>query len=168
MWQPPLNDAPKLGVRKILRAQASDLPSEHDGQVPLSPTQQRNAVSEGFALGLVMCGRTSLPFDKVRVDLAFAGAWRGWDWRHRFAQVNTDLSKGLDATWALTRATEAKRTWAFFWDTSCSALTIIARQSDWDPEAEDDVEFALEVIGGEIPLEGWVSLAQEFLRRLDR
>ncbi len=136
--------------------------------VAITPTRQRNAISEGIALGLVLCGRTSLPFDKVRVDLAFAGAWRRWDYRGRFPQVNTDLSKGLDGVWVMTRATERKQAWALFWDTSGGELSIYSRQSDWDPEDTSDLEFALEVIDGDVPLEGWVSLAQEFLHRLER
>jgi hypothetical protein len=47
----------------------------------LTSTQQRNAVSEGMALGLVMCQRDTLPFDKVGIDLAFTGAWRSWQYR---------------------------------------------------------------------------------------
>lgn len=120
-----------------------------------------------MALGLVLCGRASLPFDKVGVDLAFVGAWRGWGWRDRFPQVNTDLAQGLDGAWAMTRATEAKSAWALFWDTSGGELTIHARQSDWDPADEDDLGFALQVIGGDVPLDGWVSLAREFLRLLE-
>lgn len=69
----------------------------------------RNAVSEGVALGLIMCGRSSLPFDKVRVDLALEGAWRSWRYSQRFPQVDTDLGKGLDGVRAMTRATRNKR-----------------------------------------------------------
>jgi hypothetical protein len=42
----------------------------------ITPSRQRNAVSEGMALGLLLCDRSSLPFDKFRVDLAFEGAWQ--------------------------------------------------------------------------------------------
>ncbi|SPM27169.1 hypothetical protein MycrhDRAFT_1151 [Mycobacterium terramassiliense] len=37
----------------------------------ISATQQRNAVSEGIALGLLMCDCNEIPYDKFRVDLAF-------------------------------------------------------------------------------------------------
>lgn len=135
-------------------------------RVAITPTRQRNAVSQGTTLGLALCGRTALPLDKVGVDLAFAGAWRGWEWRDRFPQVSTDLSKGLDGAWAMTRATEIKQAWALFWDTSGGELPIHSRQSDWDPEDEADLDFALQVIDDVVAIEGWVSLAQEFLRRL--
>lgn len=42
-------------------------------QMKLTSTQQRNAVSEGSALGLLMCGRDALPYNKITVDLSFAG-----------------------------------------------------------------------------------------------
>jgi hypothetical protein len=61
-----------------------------------SPTRQGNAVSVGMALGLLMCGRDALPFDKLRLDFAFEGALQSWPYRARFPQVNTDLGKGLD------------------------------------------------------------------------
>lgn len=134
----------------------------------LTPTRQRNAVSEGVALGLVLCGRDSLPFDKVATDLAFAGAWRNWDRRGMFPQVNTDISKGLDGTRAMTRAAGGTQTAVLFWDTSGGELTIYARQSDWNSNDEADLDFALETIDGGIPLQGWVSLARGFLTRLER
>jgi hypothetical protein len=40
----------------------------------VTPSRQRNAVSEGVALGLVMCDRFTLPRDKVGIDLSFEGA----------------------------------------------------------------------------------------------
>lgn len=66
------------------------------------------------------------------------------------------------------QATERKQAWALFWDTSGGELSIHPRQSDGDPEDAYDLEFALEVIDGDVPLEGWVSLAQAFLHRLER
>jgi hypothetical protein len=125
-------------------------------------------VSEGTALGLVMCGRSSLPFDKVRVDLAFEGAWRGWQYRERFPQVSTDIDRGLDGSGAMTRATERKHVWVLFWNRGGRELVIYARQPDWDPNDEADVEYALKVIDGDVPLEGWIALAREFLERFDR
>jgi len=56
----------------------------------ITPSRQRNAVSEGMALGLLMCDRITLPWDKVAIDLSFEGAWRSWDYKRRFAQVDTD------------------------------------------------------------------------------
>ena len=39
----------------------------------MTATRQRNAVSEGAALGFVALGYDRIPIDKVRVDLAFRG-----------------------------------------------------------------------------------------------
>ncbi len=131
----------------------------------LTTTRQRNAVSEGMALGLLLCGCSSVPFDKVGVDLAFSGAWRDWQWRVGFPQVSTDLAKGLDGVWAMTRVTESKQTFLLFWDTMGGELKIRLRQG-WDASDGTDVDYALGVVGGDVPAEGWRALAQEFLRRL--
>jgi hypothetical protein len=40
----------------------------------ITPARQRNAVSEGIALGLCMLERYEFPYDKVRIDLAFERA----------------------------------------------------------------------------------------------
>lgn len=40
----------------------------------LTPARQRNAVSEGFALGLLRNDRVELPKSKVDTDLAFSHA----------------------------------------------------------------------------------------------
>lgn len=124
-------------------------------------------MSQGVALGLVLSGRTSLPYDKVRVDLAFEGAWRSWQHRQRFPQVNTDLGKGLDGVHAMTRATERKQVWALYWDPSGRELVIHARQPDWDPNDDEDVEYAFKMIDGDVPLDGWVALARDFLERFE-
>ncbi|MGE0307166.1 MAG: hypothetical protein AB7Q27_15565 [Acidimicrobiia bacterium] len=60
------------------------------------PSRQRNAVSEGMALGLLMCGRDELRFEKTSIDLAFMSAWRKWPFTDRFRQVDTDMRHGLD------------------------------------------------------------------------
>lgn len=57
----------------------------------ITPSRQRNAVSEGMALGLIMCNRFTLPYDKLGIDLSFGGAWRSCQYRHRFSQVDTDI-----------------------------------------------------------------------------
>ena len=44
----------------------------------ISPARQRNAVSQGMALGLCMLERYEFKFEKLRVDLAFEDAWRDW------------------------------------------------------------------------------------------
>lgn len=49
----------------------------------ITATRQRNAVSEGAALGLVMCGHFDIPSETWRVSLAFEGAWRAWEDRYK-------------------------------------------------------------------------------------
>ncbi|MGY5310737.1 hypothetical protein [Nocardia gipuzkoensis] len=132
-----------------------------------TPARQRNAVSEGMALGLLLCGRNTVAYDKVAVDLAFEGAWQMWEYRDQFPQVDTDLRKGLDGIWAMTRADEQKQVWVLFWETD-GELTICARQSDWDFEDPADLEYAIKMIDGDVPVEGWKALAQEFLDRFER
>jgi hypothetical protein len=136
--------------------------------VVITPARQRNAVSQGMALGLVLCDRTSLPYDKVRVDLAFEGAWRSWEYRQRFPQVNTDLGKGLDGVHAMTRATQSKQVWVLYWDPGGAELVIHARQPDCDPNNDADVQYARSMIDGDVPLAGWVALARDFLERFER
>ena len=134
--------------------------------VKLTPSRQRNAVSEGMALGLLMCGRESLPFDKVMVDLAFEGAWRSWAYRHQFSQVDTDIRNGLDGVWVMTRASENKQTYNFYWDWSGASLEIHPRPR-WAGESAEAAVVAAS-IDGEVPAEGWRALAADFLATFQR
>jgi hypothetical protein len=115
-----------------------------------------------------MLQRYEFPFPKMRLDFAFEHAWRNWPdhYRSQFSQVSTDLRKGLNGSLVMTRATERKQTFAFFWDRHYPP-TVYARQQDWDSDDPDDVVFAVKVIGANVPLEGWVSLARDFLADLD-
>jgi hypothetical protein len=134
----------------------------------LTPARQRNAVSEGMALGLLMCGRDALLFNKLRIDLAFEGAWRSWTYRAKYSQVDTDLAKGLDAVWAMTRADASKQTRVLYWEQDGGQFRIHSRRSDWSQEDPDDIKFATELIDGEVPLAGWEEMAREFLARFER
>lgn len=133
----------------------------------MTATQQRNAVSEGMALGLVALGRDRIRFVKLTVDLAFKHAWRDWPHRGGFTQVATDLSKGLDEVHVMTRATKGKHTACFYWTTG-RELVVHWRQHDFDPASEDDLAWATEVLDGDVPLIGWKTLAQNFLDRYER
>lgn len=130
----------------------------------ITPSRQRNAVSEGTALGLVMCDRNALPWDKLGIDLSFAGAWRSWSHRQRFPQVDTDLRNGSDSIWVMTHADERKHTMNFFWDTDGSEIVIYSR-SLW-ADGEVDAEEAASLIDGGISADGWCELAADFLSRL--
>lgn len=80
--------------------------------------RQRQAVSEGVALGLVVCGTYAIPSASWGLSRSFEAAWRGWDrrWRTRFLQVDAELRNGLDGYVALTHADDA--TWAtcLYWE----------------------------------------------------
>lgn len=132
-----------------------------------TPTQQRNAVSEGMALGLLLCGHDTLRYEKTKLDLSFEGAWRNWACMHLFSQVTTDLTKGLDAVHVFTRADATKKTFALYWDLGGRELRIRARQSDWNVDDAEDLDFAVRVIHDAVTAEGWTQLAEEFLRRFE-
>jgi hypothetical protein len=124
----------------------------------ITVARQRNAVSQGMA------------FDKMRVDLAFEHAWLDWPDRYRsqFPQVSTDLRNGSDAVWVMTHADEQKQVTPLFWGWSGGPITIHQRGSDWESDDPGDVAYALSMIPGAVPLEGWLSLARDFLSDFDR
>jgi hypothetical protein len=135
----------------------------------ITAARQRNAVSQGMALGLCMFERYEFKFEKLRVDLAFEHAWRDWPdhYKSQFSQVDTDLRKGTDAVWVMTRADVRKQVTPLFWDWSSGKLTIHQRGDDWDSDDPNDVEYALSMVDGDVPLEGWISLARAFLDDFD-
>ena len=129
----------------------------------LTPSRQRNAVSEGMALGLIMCGRTEMTWDdKIGVDLSFEGAWKSWAYRDRFPQVSTDLHRGSDGVWVMTHADRQKQVWTLYWEMDGNRLVIHPRSGDWDLDPDDTAR----VIGGDVPAAGWRDLANDFLTRL--
>lgn len=132
----------------------------------LTSSRQRNAVSEGMALGMLMCGRDELRFDKLRIDLAFEGAWRSWSYRNQFSQVSTDLRNGSDGVWVMTHADERKQVWNLYWDTSGGTVNIYARPQWADEKLDYDAIAAS--IDGDVPAESWRSLAEDFLASFDR
>lgn len=123
-----------------------------------------------MALGLVLLERNEIPLEKLRVDLAFEHAWRDWPahYKSQFSQVNTDLQNGTDAVWVMTHADEGKRTHVFFWDRQGRSLSIYGRRHDWHGGDPADVAYAVNVIDGTVPIEGWLQLARDFLTDLER
>ncbi|MCW2540968.1 MAG: hypothetical protein JWN95_2693 [Frankiales bacterium] len=134
--------------------------------VTISPARQRNAVSEGMALGLLMCDRSELPFDKVLVDLSFEGAWRNWPYRDRFSQVSTDLRNGSDGVWVMTHADKQKQVWNLYWENTGAAINVYARAQWADQDIDPDA--IAESVDGNVPAAGWRALAEDFLARFDR
>jgi hypothetical protein len=114
-----------------------------------------------------MCDRNEFPYNKMWVDLAFESAWRSWSYKEKFPRVSTDLRTGMPGSLVMTRATETKQSWLLFWETKGS-LVVCQRDRDWDPNDQSDIELALTMIGFDVPLPGWVSLARAFLNDYDR
>jgi hypothetical protein len=135
--------------------------------VAITPTRQRNSVSQGIGLGLLLQGISELPADKVKLDLAITRAWRNWEFKDRFPQVATDLRKGMDGVRVLTRAGERRQGFLLWWTVDESAWVMVLRQPDWDPTDEGDLDFALEMLDGDVSAEGWRSLARGMLDALD-
>jgi hypothetical protein len=113
-----------------------------------------------------MLGRDVLPYNKVRVDLAFTGAWRAWDFRDRFAQVSTDLRNGSDGSRVMTRADEDKHVWNLYWHRAGGELRVLPRPQ-WQTEGIDPDAVA-DSLDGQVPAAGWRGLAEGFLERFDR
>lgn len=137
----------------------------------LTGPQQRNAFSQGIALGLSVLERYEFEFNTIRIDLAFEQAWDEWpaEYRAQFSQVNTDLKNGTNPVWVMTRAQETTRSATpLFWDTSDRPIKIYQRGEDWDSDNPSDGQYALRMVGTDVPLDGWVSLAKEFLTAYDR
>ena len=119
-----------------------------------------------MALGLLMCGRDSVPFNKLRVDLAFEAAWRDWAYRDRFSQVNTGLRNGSPGSSVMSRANERKQVWNLYWDSSGGELVVYAHGQS---ENEDiDLRVVACSIDGDVPPAGWRALAEDFLERFER
>ncbi len=137
----------------------------------LSAAQQRSGISEGLALGFCMLDRYEIEFNKLRIDFAFEHAWRNWpeNYRSQYPQVSTDLRNGSDPVWKMIHANHRSQVFALYWDwQSPGPITIHARQQDWNPADPDDVEFAVNVISGDVPAEGWELLARDLLSDFDR
>jgi hypothetical protein len=129
----------------------------------ITPARQRNAVSEGLALGLLMCGVNHLDRrDKVAIDIRMECAWSNWPYRHRFPQVDTDLGNGLDGVHVATRADARKHVFNLYWEAGRAAWFVCAR-GNWDDEVIDPQRVASS-IDGKVPATGWKALAEEFLR----
>lgn len=131
----------------------------------LSSTRQRNAVSEGFALGLLRNDRVELPRDKVAIDLAFDHAWRNWDRKHLYPQVSTDLRNGSDGIYVITRARKNHGVIHFYWDADSWPYKVVARHG---ASSIEEVESIAENIDGGLPLSVWAELVRLFLDRAEK
>lgn len=134
----------------------------------ISPARQKNTVSQGVALGLLLCGHETIPNNKVQVDLAFEGAWRIWPQAKTFITVDNALKKFGGGMRAVTHADDHKQSWVFYWERTSAGYQIRARQRDWSLDDPDDIEYALEMLDGGVTAEQWRELAETFVTRLPR
>ncbi len=130
----------------------------------LSDTRQRNAVSEGFAIGLLAIGHHELDRRSPAYESAFARAWRGWAYSDRFPRVSLDLKRGLRADLVFTRATERKQTFGLYWKADGHSVLIEVR-SDLDRQ-EPDLDSLAQVVDGDLDVPAWAELATAYIERL--
>lgn len=127
----------------------------------LTPHHQRNAVSEGVAFGLVLCGVYSIDFEGTHitsVELGFENSWREWQHTTKFPQVATDLRNGSNAKYVMTHADYRKHTQCFYWqDWVIHERPFLSHNEDM---SEDKVAA---LIGGCVSVDGWKSLAMGIL-----
>src|SRR5437868_7052301 len=120
-WHTPARSCVRLARRPVWRGRHAPptmgLADRHPAPAPgkgyifpmtLTPARQRNAVSGGMALGLILNKRASLPHNKAALDLSFEGTWESWPYRSKFPQVARDLANGTDGIVAMTRADKDK------------------------------------------------------------
>ncbi|MFF0530706.1 hypothetical protein ACFYT3_20190 [Nocardia amikacinitolerans] len=67
----------------------------------------------------------------------------------------------------MTRADKQKKVWVLYWETGADLL-VRARQPDWDVTDPNDVAFAIDTIGANVPAEGWKDLAADFIQRFEQ
>lgn len=111
-----------------------------------------NAFSEGVALGVLMCGRDSIPRDKGNVELAFRRAWRRWPHQSRFPFVSSPRRQ--DEFLQMTHADYRKHTFGLYWDDYA-----VASRNEYD---EVDFDFIASLVDEEIPATAWQELMQSF------
>ncbi len=132
----------------------------------MSPTTQRNTVSEGMALGLLMNEVGELSGEKYLIDLAFEAEFPLWTHASEFPQVRTDLRNGLDGIYAITRADYRKQVFHLYWDSGEWPRFICVRPQWEDVDIDADVVAAS--LHPRIPAESWRILAASYLRHFNR
>jgi hypothetical protein len=127
----------------------------------MTDAQQRNAVSEGMALGLLMCGidRVGLR-DKVTWDPRIELAWRKWAHSGRFPRVSTDFQQRMDGLAVATRGRKGNQVYNLYWENDGGSW-VIRRRPPWDDDPPDFDLMASDVPGG-VPADGWKALAEDF------
>ncbi|WP_374928610.1 hypothetical protein [Kytococcus sedentarius] len=129
----------------------------------ISVARQRNAVSQGLALGFLLNGATGLEGNKTSIDMAVVGAWRKWPHKHLFPNVHTQLTKHYDGMRVLTHADATRHVFCLYWESVGAGYDIYARQNDWFIDDPDDIRYALNMIDGDLSADAWECLAGSVL-----
>lgn len=127
----------------------------------LSASQQRNAVSEGFALGLLSNGYGGVRDDKESIDHSVEEAWSAWEERHRFPQVSADIRKGLAGSIVMTRR-QGIPSRGLVWSEG-PEYQVLVKVSELDPDRVDDLEFLASLIQGNLSLGHWKELGKKLV-----
>lgn len=114
---------------------------------------KENEFSEGFALGVLMCGREELPTNKPMFELAFNRVWRQWSYSSTYPFVGARGNK--DEIYQMTHAGVRRGTMHLYWE----GLAVQARGED-DLNAKDIAKS----INPEIPAEAWRELVEQTFR----
>lgn len=134
----------------------------------LTDSRQRNAVSEGLALGVLMCGTDRIGYAdvdgnfKIAADFAFLHAWRRWPHRNLFPRVARDTEL-IDPIWIAVHADERRQV-SLYWEQTSTGY-VVRQRGRWANGMVDPDDAAASIDGGLEPA-AWASLAQPFLDHL--
>jgi hypothetical protein len=128
-------------------------------QVKLSRANQETAVGEGLALGCVALGVESFNAAKMTIEFAFVRAWRDWSYRSHFPAVRADLRRN-DLLRIISKSPRRRSAHLTGWASEWPFVPFISES--WN--IEDVAEMLEEQT--EVPLRGWIDLAQPFLDQL--
>jgi hypothetical protein len=129
----------------------------------MTDAKQRNAVSEGIALGLLMWGSDHVELrDAVTWDRAIEAAWWKWKYRDRLLRVSTDIRQRRNGLQVATRGRERNRVYNLYWERDCGSW-FVRRRPPWDEDPPDFEMMASDIPGG-VPADGWMELAKESSR----
>lgn len=132
-----------------------------------SATRQRVQFSQGFALGLLLNGRTSIEDDGA-LDFALARAFRGWPDASHFPALRPLVEFGgrhMVAGAVIGHASGRRHFHVYGWEDLGGVLQVVPRSAD-DLSVADDPQDASEVAGiihEDVTAESWRQLVADVL-----
>lgn len=132
--------------------------------------RQRNAFSEGLALGLLERGRLPLEFGKTDLDVAIEEAFQAWSYASQFPRIHTDLfgRASLDGLWVMLHVDTPRKARIIYWNPGTNPLSVTT-VPQWAGRTASLDELA-RVLNPTIPADAWRELADKVpdtVRRLD-